>query len=353
MACRATDDPADEAEACSSEDADCAPRCDTDWRSVVCCAVRWAAARESGESCLIDEAPEAAPRVDDRQHRGGRGVGGVRRGGDGEVRRGQLRGERGLAGGRRLLVADQAVRGHAAGGRDGAEGGQRQPGGLRDPRERVGTGVRDRAAAVTTVRRPGATVLGDDAHRAGRRVLGGTVTSSRTRWGRPRSRGAQPSCAISIARRAALDGPGFVGTTPGPRTAGRWGAAARRRSPAPSWDVVRSGEAAGRGVGRCGRARRWADAQRPPKRNRSVTPRRHTTPSQRALRSLHRAHRFAPGTRDRSPRRTPETVTTSGPTHPRCGVRPVGVGADGGHSRSRNAAEASSTTERTSPTRPG
>ena len=136
-------------------------------------------------------------------------------------------------------------------------------------------------------------------------------------WGRPRSRGAQPSCAISIARRAALDGPGFVGTTPGPRTAGRWGAAARRRSPAPSWDVVRSGEAAGRGVGRCGRARRWADAQRPPKRNRSVTPRRHTTPSQRALRSLHRAHRFAPGTRDRSPRRTPETVTTSGPTHPR------------------------------------
>src|SRR3954470_10622568 len=64
MACRATADPADEAEAWSSEDADCAPRCDTDWRSVVCCAVRWAAARESGESCLIDEggpAPELPP----------------------------------------------------------------------------------------------------------------------------------------------------------------------------------------------------------------------------------------------------------------------------------------------------
>ena len=189
MACRATDDPADEAEACSSEDADCAPRCDD--RLALRRLLRRALGGGAGVGRVVLDRRGAGggARVDDRQHRGGRGVGGVRRGGDGEVRRGQLRGERGLAGGRRLLVADQAVRGHAAGGRDGAEGGQRQPGGLRGPRERVGTGVRDRAAAVATVRRTGATVVGDDAHRAGRRVLGGTVTSCRTRGGGVRDLG--------------------------------------------------------------------------------------------------------------------------------------------------------------------
>src|SRR3954471_12675037 len=61
MAWRATDEPAEDDEACSLSEPAEAWELRADCRCWVCWAVCAAAARESGESCLIDEAPVPAP----------------------------------------------------------------------------------------------------------------------------------------------------------------------------------------------------------------------------------------------------------------------------------------------------